>query len=260
MSLLGRNVTGDDVLALWIHIAQNGPIERETLLERYYPGDAEDPDQSDFRKPLEDAIKFLEEADQLVQQQDSYALKEEYLDAPPRVAILRGLRAQTGENEAYLGILDVLTEKDKRYFDTKNELDDLLSKELGSVNWTGNKINYWARTMSMLGVISPINSDTDENYTHLLSLSQDLLLDILQDSFSPNNPAKLQSVMNEFDETYLPVYATTNRDTVASYLETALSQAESNDLIELRQASDFGGALNINGSGYNSLTLRGSGH
>lgn len=261
MSLLGRNVTGDDILALWNHIARNEPVERETLLERYYPGDAEDPSQSDFRKTLNDAINFLEEADQLVQQQDGYALKEECLDATsPRVGILKGLRAQTGEDEAYIGVLDVLTEDDKRYFDSKNELDDLLSKELASVNWTENKINYWARTMSMLGVIAPINSDTDENYTHLLSLSQDLLLDLLRDSFSPNDPVKLQSVMNEFDETYLPVYATTNRDTVASYFETALSQAESNDSIELRQASDFGGAVDIKGSGFNSLTLRIGGH
>jgi len=257
MSLLGRNVIGDDILALWKHIDRNGPIERATLLKRYYPGDAEDPDQSDFRKTLQDAINFLEEADQLVKQQDGYELKNEFLDATsPRVAILKGLRAQTGEGEAYIGVLDILTEEDKRYFDSKNELDDLLSKKLGSVNWTGNKINYWARTMSMLGVITPINSDADENYTHLLSLSQDLLLDLLRDSFPPNDPVKIQSVMNEFDETYLPVYATTNRDTVASYFETALSQAESNDSIELRQASDFGGSVDINGNGYNSLTLR----
>ncbi|WP_336330831.1 hypothetical protein [Haloarcula sp. CGMCC 1.2071] len=261
MSLLGRNVTGDDILALWNHIARNGPVERETLLKRYYPGDAEDPDQSDFRKTLEDAINFLEEADQVVQKQDGYTLKAECIDATSsRVAILKGLRAQTDEDEAYIGVLDVLTEEDKRYFDIKNELDDLLSKELGSVNWTENKISYWTRTMSMLGVIAPINSDADENYTHLLSLSQDLLLDLLRDSFSPNDPVKLQSVMNELDETYLPVYATTNRDMVASYFETALSQAESNDSIELRQASDFGGAVDIRGSGYNSLTLRVGGY
>lgn len=261
MSLLGRNITGDDILSLWNHIAQYGPIERQTLLKRYYPGDAEDPDQSDYRKPLEDAINFLEEADQFAQKQDGYVIKEECLNATsPRVAILKGLRGKTGDDAAYIAVLDVLTEEDKRYFDSKNELDDLLSKELESVNWTENKISYWARTMSMLGVIAPINSDADENYTHLLSISQGLLLDLLRDSFLPNEQVKLQSVMNELDETYLPVYATTNRDKVASYFETALSQAESNDSIELRQASDFGGAVDIKGSGYNSLTLRVGGH
>jgi hypothetical protein len=110
--------------------------------------------------------------------------------------------------------------------------------------------------MSMLGIIVAINSDSDGNYTHLLSLSQDLLLDLLRDSVSPNDPVKLQSVMNEFDENYLPVYATANRDTIASYFETALSEAESNESIELQQASDFGGAVDIKGRGYNSLTLR----
>jgi hypothetical protein len=227
------------------------------LLRRYYPGNSKDPDQSDFRKTLEDAISFLEESDQIVQRREGYEVREDSLEAAsPRAAILKGLRAQTGEDKAYIGVLDVLTEEDKRYFDSKNELDDLLSKNWGSVNWTENKISYWARTMSMLGVVAPVNSDSDENYTHLLSLSQDLLLNLLRDSFSPNEPVKMESVMNEFDETYLSVYATTNRNKPATYFETALSQAESNDSIELRQSSDFGKAVEINGSGYNSLTLR----
>jgi len=261
MSLLSRNITGEDILALWNHIAQSGPIERQTLLRRYYPGDAEDPDQSDFRKPLEDAIKFLEESDQIVDRKDGYELKEDCLEAAsPRAAILKGLRGQSGENEAYIGILDVLTEADKRYFDSKNELDDLLSKEWGSVNWTENKISYWARTMSMLGVVAPINSGSDENHTHLLSLSQNLLLDLLRDSFPLNEPVKMEAVMSEFDETYLPVHATTNRDRVAAYFEIALSEAQSNKSIELRQASDFGAGIDIDGSSYNSLTVRVGGH
>jgi hypothetical protein len=66
--------------------------------------------------------------------------------------------------------------------------------------------------------------------------------------------------MKKFDEIYLPVYATTNRDAVASYFETALNQAELNNSIELRQASDFGEVVIIKGQGYNSLTFPVGGH
>jgi hypothetical protein len=257
MSLLGRNVTGDDTLALWKHIARCGPIERSVLLQRYYPGDANDPNQSDSRKTLEDAIDFLEESNQVVQKQDGYIIKDKHLEAvSPRVALLKGLRAQTGEDAAYLGILDTLTEEDERYFDTKNQLEDLLSTKWSSISWTKNKINYWARTMSMLGVISPVNSDSDENYTHLLSISQSLLLNLLKDSFAPNTPIKIESMMKKIEKTYLPVYATTNRNTMAQYFEQALKQAELNNSIELDQASDFGGVVEINGQKYNELTLR----
>lgn len=257
MSLLGRNVTGDDTLALWKHIARCGPIERTTLLQRYYPGDANDPNQSDSRKTLEDAIEFLEESNQLAEKEGGYTIKDKYLKtASPRVAFLKGLRAQTGEDAAYLGILDTLTEEDDRYFDTKNQLEDLLSTKWSSINWTQNKINYWSRTMSMLGVISPVNSDSDENYTHLLSISQTLLLNILRDGFSPNKPIKIESIMEKIDETYLPVYATTNRNTIAQYFQQALKQAELNNSIELDQASDFGAVVEINRQKYNELTLR----
>lgn len=257
MALLGRNVTGDDILALWNHIARDGPVERQVLLRRYYPGDADDPNQSDSRKTLEDAIDFLEESDQVEEQENGYALRDEYLETTStRVALLKGLRGQTGEDAAYTGVLDALTEEDIRYFDAKNELDDLLSKKVSTINWTGNKINYWTRTMSMLGVIAPVNSDSEDNYTHLLSLSQNLLLNILKDSFTPNEPVKLETVMAELDETYLPVYATANRNSIAQYFEKALKQAESNDSIELDQASDFGGVVEIGSRGYNELTLR----
>lgn len=261
MSLLGRNVTGDDIMALWNHIARYGPVKRQVLLQRYYPGDAEDPNQSNYRKTLEDAIDFLEESDQIEEAEDGYALREECRNAAsPRVAILKGLRAQSGEDQAYMGVLDILTEEDERYFDTGNQLEDLLSTKLSSTNWTENKINYWARTMSMLGVIAPVNSDSDEEYSYLLSVSQDLLLDLLKDGFSPNEPTKLESVMDELDESYLPVYATTNRNTAAQYFVRALKQAESNGSIELARSSDFGEAIEIDGSGYNELTLRVSGN
>jgi len=257
MSLLGRNVTGDDILALWNHIDQEGPIEKQELLQRYYPGDAEDPNQSDSRKPLEDAVNFLEETDQITQQQEGYVLRDDYSEAvSPQVALLKGLRAQTGDDAAYSGILDVLTEENKRYFDAQNELDDLLSKKWGSVNWTENKIRYWTRTMSMLGVVAPINSDSDEDYTHLLSLSQNLLLSLLKDSFSSDEPIKIEAVMNELSETYLPVYATANRNTMATYFERALKQAESNGSIELDQSSDFGEKVEVDGSAYSALTFR----
>lgn len=257
MSLLARNVTGDDLLALWNHIEKNGPTEKQRLLSRYYPGDSEDPNQSDSRKPLEDAINFLEESDQIVQQEEGYTLRKECLEAiSPQVSLLKGLRAQTGEDAVYMGILDVLTEENKRYFDAKNELNDLLSKKRSSINWTTNKISYWARTMSMLEVIAPINSDSNEGHTHLLSISQRLLLDILKDAFSPNEPIKLESVTTELNENYLPVYATTNRNIMAKYLQNALIRAESNESITLRRSSDFGASIEIDGSGYNELTLR----
>jgi hypothetical protein len=114
--------------------------------------------------------------------------------------------------------------------------------------------------MSMLGVVAPVNSDSKENYTHLLSLSQDLLLNLLRNSFPTNKPIKIQLVMEEFQESHLPVHVDKSRDTLATYFEIALDQAESNDSIELRQASDFGRVFEIDGSGYNSLTLRVSDH
>ena len=159
MSLLGQNVTGNDILALWIHISRHGPVERSVLLRRYYPSDAEDPDESPYRKTLNDAINFLEESNQVDHQEEGYILRDGCLEAAaPRVALLRGLRAQTDENEAYMKVLDVLAEENIRYFDTGNQLNDLLSTNLGTVNWTENKIGYWIRVMSVLGIVAPIGT------------------------------------------------------------------------------------------------------
>ena len=261
MSLLGRNVTGDDVLALWVHIDRHSPVERKTLLRRFYPGDEEDPNQSNYRKTLEDAIDFLEESDQIVNEENGYTIRDSCGEAvSPRISILKGIRSQSDEDKTYSAVLDVLTEEDIRYFDASNQLDDLLSTNLSSVNWTENKIDYWTRVMSMLGIVAPVNAESSEEYTHVLSLSQPLLQEILKDSTSPNEPTELRSLMQEIHETHIPVFGTGNRDSAARFFQRALGQAVSNGSIELAQSSDFGETILIEGSGYNSLTLRTSGN
>jgi hypothetical protein len=257
MALLTRNVTGDEVLALWRHVSRNGPVDRRTLLDRYFPADATDPDQSDFRKPLKDAIEFLVETGQFANETTGYVIADRFKSTQsPRVALLRGIHDQDGEDEAYAAVLDTLVEADDRFFDRTGSLVDRMSDRRPAVTWNPNRLSYWARMMNAIGVVTSVNADAGEDATNMLALSQPLLRDLLRETVTPNEPYELDATLRQLDETTLPVFAGATRDRVADYIQRALTQAKHAGLVELGQDSDFGRTHRIRESGYNAVTLR----
>lgn len=254
MALFRRNITGDDLLVLWRHVARNEPTPRNDLLTRFYPGDADDPEQSDARKTLSDAIDFLIEADQFRQTPDGYVITDQYRDIGSiRVAILQGLRTQGGEDAAYMDVLKALTDNDWRYFDHSGELEDLVSDYRDAVTWNETRLRYWRRTMDALGVVRTVN--TDEDLTTILSLEHDLLQELLASVVDPDTPAQLKSVLGELHRKYIPVFVGKNETSLASYVRRALQHATATGTVTLSQDSDFGDTITINNAGYNSIIL-----
>lgn len=257
MALLTRNVTGDDVLALWRHVSRNGPVDRRTLLDRYFPADAADPDQSDSRKPLNDAIEFLVETGQFDDGTAGYVIADRFQSLQsPQVALLRGIHEQDGEDEAYAAVLKTLVEADDRFFDRTGSLVDRMSDRRSTVTWNQNRLSYWARMMNAIGVVSPVKTDPGEDTTNILTLSQPLLRDLLRETVTPNEPSELDTTLRQLHETTLPVFAGTGRERIADYVQRALLQAKHAKLVELGQDSDFGRTHRIRGSGFNAVTLR----
>lgn len=257
MALFRRNVVGSDVIGLLEHIAQNEPVQRDTLIRRYYPGDADDADQSDQRKPLNDAIDFLVDSDQITETDDGYELTDMVREEPSiETALLLGIRSREGDDAAYNDVLDVLTQEDIVYFDRGDPLEDLLSGQRSGVAWNPTRLNYWRRMMQAIGVVQDINSDSDEEYTTVLTVKQTLLVNLLRGLIGTNEPAELQGVLDDLHESYLPVFSGTNRNEVATYFERALRRAGRANRIEVRQDSDFGPTVTLGESGVNTIVLR----
>lgn len=255
MALFRRNVTGSDVLSLWQHIDDQGPVGRQTLIERFYPGSATDPDESNQRKTLNDAIDFLCETDQLTENDVGFSLTERAQAADsPRTALLQGIRSREGEDAAYNDVLDVLTEDDRIYFDRGDALEDLLSDRRSEVTWNPTRLNYWRRMMETIGVVRDLNTDTDEEYTTMLTVDQDLLSSLLRSVAEVNEPRQLQAVLTDIHDGFLPVYSGTNRTDVASYFQRALRRAQRRELIAVHQESDFGPTVELGEAGVNAIT------
>lgn len=256
MALFRRNINGWDLFALRQHIGEEQPVPREVIIERFYPGDPENPDESDQRKNLNDAIDFLVETDQLVLGDNGYELSDEFdFATSTRIALLRGLRTQEGENATYNDVLDALTEDDMRYFNHRDQLEDTMSGRRSDASWNETRLGYWVRAMETIGLVERINAGTDEDHTAVLSMEQDLLGELLQTVMSTGSRGQLQDIINELHEYYVPVYSRAGRDTVAAYMQDCLTLADHQGTISLGRDSDFGQAVEIKGSGYNSISL-----
>jgi len=256
MALFRRNINGWDLFALRQHIKEKQPVPRETIIERFYPGDSEDPDESDQRKNLNDAIDFLVETDQLLLDDDGYKLSDEFgFATSARVALLWGLRTQEGENATYNDVLDALTEDDIRYFNHRGQLEDTMSGRRSNASWNETRLGYWVRTMETIGLVERVNGGTDEDHSAVLSLEQDLLRELLQTVMSTDSRGQLQEVLDELHEHYVPVYSGAGRDTVAAYMQDCLTLADRQGTVSLGRDSDFGQAVEIKRSEYNSIVL-----
>jgi hypothetical protein len=259
MALFRRNINGWDLFALRQHIAEEQPVPRATIIERFYPGDPKDPDESDQRKNLNDAIDFLVETDQLLLGDNGYKLSDEFDLAPsPRVALLRGLRTQEGENATYDDVLDALIENDMRYFNHRDQLEDTMSGRQSDASWNKTRLGYWVRTMEMIGLVERVNAGTDEDHSAVLSMEQGLLGELLQTVMSTTSQNQLKEVLDKLHEYYVPVYARASRDTVATYIQNCLTLADHQGTISLGRESDFGQAIKIKRSEYNSIGLSGT--
>ncbi|WP_142860652.1 hypothetical protein [Salinigranum halophilum] len=257
MALFRRNVVGTEVLSMWRYVSHAEPVTRKELIQRYYPGDASNPNESDQRKPLVDAIDFLIDTRQFLEHENGLVITDAAREEVcPEVSILRGIRTATGEDAAYNDVLDVLTEDDQVFFDRGDPLVDLLSGRRSDVSWNSTRLNYWRRMMDAIGVVRDVDADSDEDYTTMLSLHRELLNALLRSVMEPSEPAQLSQVLNDLHEEYLPVYAGANRNSVAAYIERALSHAQAHDDVNIGQESDFGPTVDLNGAGVNLIALR----
>lgn len=252
MALLQRNITGYDLLATRSYIDNKGPVTEEQLLADYYPGDPDNPENSDQLKPIRDCVRFLVEIDQVEEEENEYVLSS---DIPgglrPRLAILWGIARQEGENSAYFDVLDHLASENITRFDHGDELVDMMDGAHPELPWNPDRLRYWRRVMNMLGVTREINPEK-EDATTLLALDADLLLGITGYCMNANT-GSLVEVLEAIDETFLPVYS--NQGTIASYLETSLQYVERQDLISLSRRSDRDVSIEVAGTPYNSIKL-----
>lgn len=256
MALFRRNINGWDVVAIGKHVQRQQPVPREDIIRRFYPGDPDDPDESDRRKNINDTIDFLIEADQIVRQDAGFELNKKFSDAlTGRVAILRGLRKQEGENAAYTDVLETLVENNMRYFDHTDQLEDLMSGRRKEVSWNQTRLGFWVSMMATIGVIKRVNSDSTEDQTAVLVLEQDLLQELLVTATSGESPHQLRDALNIIHEEYLPIYSGSGRTTVADFMQDSLTLADRNGTIALSSDSDFGQSVDIKSSGYNSVSI-----
>lgn len=250
MAILIRNVTGADVLALRQTVTEHGPISKEDLVDRYFPDDATDPKLSDQRKPIEDAIEFLVETDQIVESSNGYEITEKassFDDA--RLALLHGIRTQEGEDAAYNEVLECLADRRKPLADRNGELLDELNDRAPARNWNEQKLRYWARVMEELGVTKEVNGDRT---TTMMGPSRDLALRLISDVADEGTNA-LETVLPQLDERYLPVMG--DGLEVATYFQRTLVALEATNDIRLRTVSDIGQSVVIDGTRYSAIEV-----
>jgi hypothetical protein len=253
MSLVLRNVTGDDLIALADHINKNEPIEESTLKQRFFSLDLDDVDTQDELKTLNDAVTFLQEAEVITATDEGLELSTMASEISSlRLAILQGIRGSSGDS-SYDDILVLHAMNDSRFFDHKGELLDELQAQLDSDNWKPVRAQYWTRVMSALGVVTRINTSTD--MTTLLSLDPSLSLAILNDVMGGNDEARLRKVLNDVDTTYLPVYKDPGKELLTTYLEAALVRLDETGAIRLQQVSDYGEQVRVGNEGYEAIEI-----
>lgn len=251
MPILTRNVTGADLLAIRKTVSDDGPITKEEIIELYFPGDASDPQTSDQRKPIEDAIEFLNEVNQIQESDEGYLLSEmsaQFDDA--HLALLHGIRVAEGEESAYNDVLECLAEQSGLLTDRGGGLLDEIRDRVPDANWNEQKLRYWARVMEELGVIKEINR---AEATTMIGPNRDLALRILSD-VTESGAAPLATVLTDVHEQYLPVFR--NGSEIAPYFERTLASLKASDDVQLRTVSDIGQSVDIDGTSYSAIEVR----
>ena len=250
MPILTRNVTGADLLAIRKTISDDSPIAKEEIMELYFPSDVSDPQTSDQRKPIEDAIEFLIEVDQIQESDDGYVLTEttvQFDDA--YLALLHGIRKAEGRESAYNDVLECLAEKSDLMTDRTGGLLDDMRDLVPEANWNEQKLRYWARVMEELGVVKEVNGN---EATTMIGPSRDLGLRILAD-VAGSGAAPLATVLTDIHDQYLPVLS--NQSEVAPYFQRTLLSLQASDDVQLRTISDIGQSVNIDGTGYSAIEV-----
>lgn len=254
MTILTRNVTGPDILAIQEFVTENEPVEDDPILGAFYPGNEMDPYVSDQLKPLKDTIAFLEETDQIVSTSDGYRVHEE-VDVFPnaRLSLLNGIRTEVGEDSSYNEVLEHLAEQDGPLFNRGDSLAGELNSKNPRRNWNEEKLRYWARVLEWIGVIRQVNHRRGGNANTILSPRRDLMIQILSDVCSPGEN-QLATVLGRISDRYLPTQ--TNSASIAPYLERSFLALGNHGYIQLSSLSDMGQSIPVGDRQLNAIRLR----
>jgi len=250
MPVLTRNVTGSDLFAVRKTISDRAPITNDELVKLYFPGNASDPQTSDQRKPIQDAIEFLIEINQIRQSDNGYELTEtaaKFNDT--HLGLLHGIRTADGQESAYNDVLECLAEQPDVLADRSGELIDEMSNRVPTANWNEQKLRYWARVMEEIGVTKEVYGD---EMTTMFGPTRSLALRILVD-VTGNNTAPLATVLAKIDEEYLPVID--DGIEIATYFERTLLSLQKADDVRLRTVSDIGQSVDIDETGYSAIEV-----
>jgi hypothetical protein len=250
MAILTRNITGADVLAIRKTISDDGPLSKEDILNRYFPGDASEPSTADQRKPLTDAIEFLRETEQITEADDGFVLTDgaaEFDD--PGLALLHGIRTAKGDDAAYNNALEYLASQSDALVDRTGGFLDEMNERFGTANWNKQKLHYWARVMGELGVTRSVNGSNSNLMIALdRSLGLRLLVDVTEGERTP-----LREALQQIDERYLPVL--TDTGAVATYIARLLTALDEQGHIQLSTISDIGQSIAIGGTTYSAIEV-----
>ena len=248
MSVLTRNITGHDILAIREYINNNSPVTEDEIQNRFFPGDASDSSISDKLKLITDAVGFLEDIDQIVEETDGYRLHEDATEpVDPRVSVIGSLHAQIGEDGAYKEVLEYLTEGDQTLATREGGLEDAMSGYAPEIDWNSTNLGYWERAMECLGVITKIHGG---DATMAFVLEYDLWKHLLNE-IREAQTTQLETVLASLDDTYLPVW--TASGSVAKHVQYGLSGLEARSEIDLRKESDAGTTYEICSKGVNTI-------
>ncbi len=250
MSVLKRNINGYDILALREFISTDAPVTEEEIKHSFFPGDETDTSISEKLKLITDALGFLEETEQIVEESNGYRLHESAARAPdPEVSILSGLHAQIGENGAYREVHEYLATEDKVLENRKDGLEDGMDGYAPDFEWNPTNLRYWERTMDCLGLIETVDGD---DATLVFVLEYDLWKRLLE-QVCETRTAQLEDVLSALNDQYIPVW--TSRRTVAKHVQYGLAGLEARSEIDLRKESDAGTTYEIDSKGVNTIEL-----
>lgn len=250
MSVLRRNITGHDILALREFISIDAPVTEDEIKHCFFPGDATESSVSDKLKLITDAIGFLEETEQIVEETDGYRLHESAASAiDPRISILSGLHAQFGENGAYREVLEYLASEDETLASRGGGLEDSMNGYAPDIGWNTTNLGYWERTMDCLGLISKVHGgDATMAFVLEYGLWKRLLNEVCE-----TRTARLEIVLSNLNDSYLPIW--TSSRAVAKHVQYGLTGLEGRSEIELRKESDAGTTYEIGSKGVNTIEL-----
>lgn len=250
MSVLKRNITGHDILALREFINSAAPVTKDEIKRCFFPGDPTDNSISEKVKLLTDTIGFLEEIDQIVETTDGYRLHDKATESvDPRISLLKSLHSQFGENKAYREVLAYLSSEDQMLATQKKGIADEMKEYAPDRGWNEINLGYWQRTMDCLGVMKRVNG---ANITMLFVLEYDLWKLLLND-VCEGGTNRLESILSELNENYLPVW--TAGGDIAMHVQYGLTGLADRSDISLRKESDAGTSYEIDSTGVNTLTL-----